>query len=274
MSERDSSAIYKIALIIPAFAGAFVIFALFTLIPNLLRTSHLEASALIGNLLIIPASWFYVRFLNRRINYIELREFFPNPIKCLRSIGLAVIIACSVFFLSVMLVKIALNARLIPNDDVTGKSAVALILTSLIVAFYEELFFRGFLFVTLYKATHRPWLSLLVSSILFAGLHNLSINGQLFILNFIHVLIGSMVIGLLFFYFGNLWGPIVLHALFNILNNLDIFRIQEFRFGGQFLITFLGTGIQIVIFSVIMIYLFSKFTNHGTRITNHVIRAT
>ncbi len=274
MLKKDSSDLIKTALFIPAIAGAYVIFALFTVIPNLLRTNHFEVPALLGNLLIIPASWLYVRFLDRSINHIELKNFFPNPLRCLNAIGLAVIIACSIFFFSLILVAIILDVRVVINTDTTLKSCISVFLTSLIVAFYEELFFRGFIFVTLYKVTHSFWLSLVVSSVLFAGLHNLSNNGQFFALNFAHVLIGSIVIGGLFFYYGNLWGPIVLHALFNILNNLDIFRFQEFRIGGQQMITFMGTGIQIVLFSVFMIYLFSRLTTHDSRLTVHGTRIT
>jgi membrane protease YdiL (CAAX protease family) len=87
---------------------------------------------------------------------------------------------------------------------------LALIIMAFLPALCEETLFRGGLQNFLTRATNRPWLSILVVSILFSLAH-FSFYGFLS-----RVFLGT-VLGALFYYSGKLWLSIVAHFINNAL---------------------------------------------------------
>ena len=99
----------------------------------------------------------------------------------------------------------------IPKSILGNKSfiIVNLVVIGMFVPFAEEIFFRGFLMISI--ARHIGlYKSLLLTSILFACLH-----GHVGLL--IPILFCSITVSMVFIYFRSLWAPITVHSIQNIL---------------------------------------------------------
>lgn len=246
---------HRVLLIIPSLLGALVIFSLCGLIPNILRSYNYNFLALGGNLLTIPLSWFYVNWLNIKINSTYTRNFFQLNAIAIKSIFIGFLIALSIYLVSLTLLYILIHTKIAFNQTLSFKPLMFLLLTCLISATFEELIFRGLIFTTIFEVRHRFWISLIISAFLFASFHIISFNGGSAVLNFIHVFMGGIILGLLFYLLGNLWGPIILHTFFNFFNRGDLFLIEPFMFNSQQMIMYFATIIQIILILIIAICL-------------------
>jgi uncharacterized protein len=92
----------------------------------------------------------------------------------------------------------------------TGDYVLALVIMGMLPAICEETLFRGGLQNFLVRATKRPWLSIIIVSLIFSAVH-FSFYG------FLYRLFLGIVLGLLFHYSGKLWLSILGHFLNNAL---------------------------------------------------------
>src|SRR5204863_1206493 len=76
----------------------------------------------------------------------------------------------------------------------------------------EELLFRGHIQTLLRGATRRPWLAVIITSIIFAGIHPTWTIPPIFVL--------SLALGYAYERTGNLWLNIFMHAMFNGLETI------------------------------------------------------
>lgn len=83
-----------------------------------------------------------------------------------------------------------------------------LLIMAFIPALFEESFFRGGMQNLLHRMTHKPWLAVVLTSLVFSAIH-FSYYG------FIPRTVLSIVLGLLFHYSGSLWMAILGHFLNN-----------------------------------------------------------
>ena len=87
---------------------------------------------------------------------------------------------------------------------------IIIVFTSvIIVPVFEEMLFRGFFQTMLRSFLQRPWLSILISSALFAGTHQMGHWPALFVL--------AICLGYAYEKSGSLFRPIFIHALFNAI---------------------------------------------------------
>ncbi len=86
------------------------------------------------------------------------------------------------------------------------------IVLMMMVAIGEELVFRGYILNNLLQSL-RPWVALLISSVLFAAIH--SGNAGLTALAFVNLFLGGMVLGIGYIYTRNLWFAILFHFSWN-----------------------------------------------------------
>lgn len=103
---------------------------------------------------------------------------------------------------------------------------VNLVIVALLPAIGEELFFRGALQNILEKWTRKPWLSIAISSIVFAGFH-----GTFF--KYLPILVLGLTLGTLFYVTRNLWYCIFFHFLNNSLALLATYYAQRNDFMKQ-----------------------------------------
>lgn len=88
---------------------------------------------------------------------------------------------------------------------------VSIITLGIIPALCEEMFFRGTLQRVLTRLWHRPILSIVITSMIFALLHA-------DYLNWAGIFMCSIIMGLLYFYTSSLWIPIIFHVVWNTWN--------------------------------------------------------
>ncbi len=87
---------------------------------------------------------------------------------------------------------------------------IVVITTVIIAPVFEEMLFRGLFQTMLRSFLHKPWLSILTSSLLFASVHQMGHWPALFVL--------AICLGYAYEKSGSLLRPIFIHALFNGIN--------------------------------------------------------
>jgi membrane protease YdiL (CAAX protease family) len=99
---------------------------------------------------------------------------------------------------------------IVSNSEELFLSSVLLIM----IAFSEELVFRGYVLHNLIKSFNK-WLALLISAILFTLLH--SSNAGIPALGLVNTFFGGIVAGLTYIYTRNLWLPVFFHFSWNFV---------------------------------------------------------
>lgn len=97
-----------------------------------------------------------------------------------------------------------------------GDLLINLFIMAVLPAISEELFFRGALQKTLSGLSNKPWLAIVISSVVFSLLH-----GTFFKLLPIFTL--SLLLGTVYHFTRNLWYPITIHFLNNALAVLSVY---------------------------------------------------
>ncbi|PTN10441.1 hypothetical protein C8N47_10189 [Mangrovibacterium marinum] len=88
------------------------------------------------------------------------------------------------------------------------------VLFFLLVAFEEELLFRGYLLKNLLQSTTEP-VALVVSSITFALLHLM--NPNIDWIGFVNLVLAGLFLGIAWLYRRNLWLPVTIHFFWNFI---------------------------------------------------------
>lgn len=84
----------------------------------------------------------------------------------------------------------------------------SILLIAVIPAFCEEIFFRGVLMKFAHTLFKKWWVSILISSLLFAAFHTT-------ISEFVPILIAGIILGTVYYLTSSIWMNILLHLLFN-----------------------------------------------------------
>ncbi len=103
--------------------------------------------------------------------------------------------------------RAAQESALIQINTLT-KYLFSMVLVGIFPAIFEEVLFRGGLQNMLTRWTKSPWAAIIIASIIFSAVH-FSFYGF-----FVRFSLG-VILGLLFYYSGNIWLPILLHFFFN-----------------------------------------------------------
>ncbi len=93
---------------------------------------------------------------------------------------------------------------------------INLFIMALLPAIGEELFFRGSLQKVLFRMSNKPWLAVLISSLIFALLH-----GTFF--KIIPIFVLGVLLGALYHFTRNLWYNILIHFLNNAFAVLAVY---------------------------------------------------
>jgi membrane protease YdiL (CAAX protease family) len=153
-----------------------------------------------------------------RLNPIEVLALRP-PVRVRRLVAfaLAIVIACIVVVVALAVFfgdeflnnpNQELNEQLIRGSTLMGN----LVLAGLIVPVAEEMLFRGFLLLSFFNTRLWFWGAAVISSLLFAIVHNPTSLNPLFHAPYFVIGLGLAVA---LRYTGSLWVPIGLHALKN-----------------------------------------------------------
>jgi membrane protease YdiL (CAAX protease family) len=102
----------------------------------------------------------------------------------------------------------------VPDHDAIGlPSFLGYLAVLSLVAFTEELMFRGYLLSNLMESMHH-WLALLLSALVFAAFHLL--NANISMLSVINLVLAGVVLGVYYIYRRNLWFGIGMHLTWNL----------------------------------------------------------
>lgn len=181
--------------------------------------------SMIGTYLII---WIFMKFVDKE-PFIKLGFQTKNRLKDF-VIGIligAIVIASGYAILS-SLEEIQFAHMLIDTKEI-----ILSISLFIIVAFAEEVLFRGYVLKNLMTSFNK-YVALIVSSIIFALLHGINPNIDLFSLT--NLFLAGILLGLSYIYTKNLWFPIALHLSWNLFQTLfgfnvsgkDVYSIIEF----------------------------------------------
>jgi membrane protease YdiL (CAAX protease family) len=97
---------------------------------------------------------------------------------------------------------------------------INLLIMALLPAIAEELFFRGSLQKVLLRMSNKPWLAILVTSSIFALLHNTFLKiAPIFVL--------GLFLGIIYHVTRNLWYNIIVHFLNNALAVLSVYYADK-----------------------------------------------
>jgi uncharacterized protein len=94
------------------------------------------------------------------------------------------------------------------------------------IAFSEELVFRGYVLGNLLESTPNKWVALIVSAILFAAFH--FTNPGIYALAFVNLFVAGLLLGINYVYTKNLWFSFLFHLSWNFFQG----PILGFRVSG------------------------------------------
>lgn len=104
----------------------------------------------------------------------------------------------------------------------------------LLVAVTEELMFRGYILGRLLRTRMNKFLSLFISSLMFACLHLM--NPNMALLPMLNLILAGMLLGVTYLYTRNLWFPISLHLFWNWLQGPVLgYEVSGNKFGESLL---------------------------------------
>ena len=140
------------------------------------------------------------------------------------TILLMFVVTCVVTFYSIFLKMIGYTRSSAEVDYYNiGILFEQLVLVAVLPAFFEEFTHRGLLFAGLKDATNKPVILIVLSSVLFALMHQ---NIQ----QVLYTCIAGSVMGLVTYYSGSIWGGMLVHFINNGLYILEEFLYQKSAF--------------------------------------------
>lgn len=218
---------------------------------------------LLGTFLLL---WIFMKYVDKE-KFINLGFHIKNRLKEFNyGIVIGALIMISGYLLLIIIDQISFK-KVVFNP----KEIILTILIFLIVAFVEEMLFRGYILRNL-MISFNKYVALIISSLLFSLMHGFNPNINLF--SFFDLFLASILLGLSYVYTKNLWFPIALHFSWNLFQSFlgfnvsgkDVYSIIEFKIieknllnGGDF--GFEGSILSIIteiIFILLILNYFNK----------------
>ena len=189
----------------------------------------------VSSVLSIIAVFIFRQYVDRRSFFsigLSFSNFFPGGVIGF-FLGLALI--CLGGLIIYLLGGLQWNDILFTNQIFSSLGLL------LLVAFSEELVFRGYILRNLMKSFNR-WLSLAISAFLFALVHVM--NPGIPVLGVINVILGGLVLGITFMHTRNLWMPVLFHFSWNFFQGPVMgFPVSGLPFQAVFSTTLSGDDI-------------------------------
>jgi membrane protease YdiL (CAAX protease family) len=126
--------------------------------------------------------------------------------------------------------------------------------TSLLTAILEELLFRNILLEEFIRQNFTKFKSLLYSSLIFGSIHLLNISSlssiPYCIIQSIYTTGIGLIFGLVYIKTHNITYPIIIHFLFNYINDIFITHIYNLTWDLTFFIVNISIGIVVALYSL------------------------
>jgi membrane protease YdiL (CAAX protease family) len=128
--------------------------------------------------------------------------------------------------------------------------------TSLLTAILEELLFRNILLDEFINQTNNKIKSLIYSSLIFGGIHLLNISSlasiPICIVQAIYTTGIGLVFGLIYIKTKNITYPVIIHFLFNYINDTLVTHLYNINWNLSFFIINISVGIIIGLYSLLI----------------------
>jgi uncharacterized protein len=195
--------------------------------------------------------WFFMKYVDEE-KFVNLGFQIKNRIK---DINVGVILGFLIMSAG-LLTLISLNQVEFLKYNFSVKDIVLAILVYIIVAFTEEVLFRGYILRN-FMGSFNNYMALVVSSILFALAHGFNPNMDWF--SYLNLFLAGILLGTTYVYTKNLWFPIALHFSWNFFQTLfgfnvsgqDFYSLIEFKIIDKNMINGGDFGFEGSIFSII-----------------------
>ena len=182
-------------------------------------------------------AWFFARKIDR----IPLREFgfrwYPGELFIGAGYGILLILAAYIVYIIAGFAQIS-------GFGTAGMTTSALVwqvvlgfVALIIAAIHEELLARGYILRN-FMQTMNNWVALIVTGLIFSGMHLL--NPNLEILGLINIFLAGILFGVYYIHRKNLWFPIGLHFTWNFFQGM-VFGIPV---SGQKMPSILSTNVS------------------------------
>ncbi len=193
----------------------FISFLYLGILGNFLKDLQIKMISNIHGISFLIILWYYFRFIHKKINQIVWKDYFSFSISDIKKFVFGVV-------LSIIISMMAYVVGLLFNLErdfllAENKKTLQIFSNNFVVAFAEELFFRGLIFFSLLKITNRIFLSSVVSSLFIALIHFGSIDKDLALISMLNIFAGGLVLSYLYFLSGSIWTAIGFHAMNNFL---------------------------------------------------------
>ncbi len=170
---------------------------------------------IVTGLYTIAYTWAFVRIVDRkRLRTLGLYMRPGWSLDFIKGSGLAVLVLGVIFAFSLLVGSIRVEglARPAPEGMNVLAYLVGAIVAFLIVGFYEELMFRGYVLQRLNESASRV-VAIIVSSVLFALMHGANPGADAF--GIFNTMIIAVILSVLYFRTRSLWMPIGFHFAWN-----------------------------------------------------------
>jgi len=231
---------------------------------NHVKTSeqHLIVSffSLLGTFLLL---WIFMKYVNKE-KFINLGFSIKNRLK---DFNVGLILGAVIMIIGYLLL-LFLGEIHFKEIRFDGKEIIISVLIFILVAFSEEVIFRGYILRNLMTSFNK-YVALIISSLFFSVIHGFNPSFDLF--SFFDLFLAGVLLGVSYIYTKNLWFPISLHFSWNLfqsllgfnVSGLNVYSIIEFTIaekniinGGDFGFegSILSIIAQIVFIVLILIY--------------------
>ena len=206
--------------------------------------------SLIGTFLVI---WIFMKFVDKE-PFVKLGFQTKNRLKdFVVGILIGAVVMATGYALLLTLEEIQFVHTLVDIKEI-----ILSISLFIIVAFTEEVLFRGYILKNLMTSFNK-YVALITSSIIFAIAHGLNPNIDL--LSMINLFLAGIVLGSTYIYTKNLWFPIALHLSWNLFQTVfgfnvsgqDTYSLIEFSIKENTLLNGGGFGFEGSLLSVIFL---------------------
>lgn len=149
---------------------------------------------------------------------------------------------------------VVLISKTEPNSNINTTTLLMGASTSLLTAILEELLFRNILLEEFIRQNFTKFKSLLYSSLIFGSIHLLNISSlssiPYCIIQSIYTTGIGLIFGLVYIKTHNITYPIIIHFLFNYINDIFITHIYNLTWDLTFFIVNISIGIVVALYSL------------------------
>ncbi|WOV87774.1 CPBP family intramembrane metalloprotease [Sporosarcina oncorhynchi] len=165
-----------------------------------------QGGGTIGGMLITVLLW---KFMNKR----TLKELgFRGPLK---DLGFGLLLGALSIFIIFVLLYVTGNIELLNTFSTPEFSiyTITFLILFILVGFFEEMFFRGYVMSTMANRGNSRWLMYVVSAIIFSLAHGM--NPNVSILGLVNIALVGVLFAYMFIATNSLWLPIGYHITWN-----------------------------------------------------------